>query len=96
MPTTKEREQDVLKIKQVKNYDVRVQLLHEIAPRYGVRIYEAENGKNIRNQLKSAFVRECPTHGKEEVKMQAFMRGNFGCPKCARQAQSEMFAQLRK
>ncbi|CAM0034491.1 hypothetical protein VPHK120G1_0010 [Vibrio phage K120 g1] len=77
-----------------KTYEARTTLLEEIGPRHGVKIYPLK--KNAKDQMKSVFIRECKKHGSEEVKMFAFVvRGNFGCPHCARELQSKMFAQLR-
>lgn len=78
------------KLKADKTYEARVETLREIGPKFGVNIYPKE--RDHKTQRNSVFVRECPKHGKEDVKMLAFLdRGNFGCPHCARELQSRQF-----
>lgn len=87
------REQHKQTLKSKKGYAARKEFLLTIGKYYGVHIFE--KARDPKDQLKSTFIRQCKTHGKEEVKMQAFMRGNFGCPHCAREKQSEMYAKMR-
>ncbi|CAM0041157.1 hypothetical protein VPHK404_0010 [Vibrio phage K404] len=93
MTNLSQKEKDKQQLKSTKTFEKRVALLREIGPRHGVTITLLK--RDPKDQLKSTFTRDCIKHGREEVKMQAFMRGNFGCPHCARELQSAMFAQLR-
>lgn len=74
-----------------KSYEERVKLLRNIGSTYNVKIYPAKDGKNGKDIMKSVMIRECPTHGKIEVGLAAFVvRGNFACHLCVRELHAEL------
>lgn len=91
------KEADRLTLKGLK-YSGRLKVLQDIAPKYGVNIFapDAEQHEaNVRLGNKAKLVRKCPHHGKSEVLMGAFVvRGNFACPKCINDMQSNLFSKL--
>ena len=83
-----QRELDQESLRKAKTYEARVQMLRVLGKGYGVKIYPAASGRNLKDQLKSKMVRECPHHGKIEVNLFAFVaRGNFACHLCINDGQ---------
>ncbi|QZI92596.1 hypothetical protein SIPHO059v1_p0001 [Vibrio phage 264E42.1] len=73
-----------------KSYEAKLILLETLGPKYGVKIYQSEEGKHPKDQLKTNMVRECPKHGKIKVRLATFVtRGNFACHLCAAEAQAD-------
>lgn len=71
-----------------KSFADRVKILASVGAKYGVKIYPAktEDGPKCVD-----FIRECPKHGPQPVKLNAMVvRGNFACHHCINEIQGQL------